>query len=191
MVGARANPVPVFVKFVVVLGPTKGHAREATPVFEAFDSIYAEHCLAELRMEFVENWLPQSGGRVPDHTSHHASDGVTVEPYLVDQVDHFVGGFLVCAPDDVIVVPRKIKRLVGRGDDVADTGDVSVDGHAKRPQVELRNGAGCDTCRRFTGRTPPAAAVVADSILYLVSVVGVGGAERLCNMAVIPAALIL
>src|SRR5690606_16164925 len=134
-------------------------------IFKTLHRINAEHRLSELRMELVKDRLTQPGGCVFNHTRNHTPYGIPIETHLVDQFDHLRSSLLMRASDHVFICARKVKGLVWRRDDVAHARDISVNGDAQGPPVELRNGTGRDPGCRFPRGTSPTPAVITDPVL--------------------------
>src|SRR5690606_1119636 len=102
MVGPGSYPVAVLVEFVIVLRSPERHTRKAAPVFEAFDSVDAQHGLAELRMQLVKHGLAKTGRCVADDTRYDTPDRIAIEPYLIDQGNHLLRGFRVRATHNIV-----------------------------------------------------------------------------------------
>ena len=149
--------------------------------------------LARVGLEPVEDRFAQPGRHPPRHRSDHSAQGIAVAPGLLDGVGHGGGGLGVGAPGGIgFDLVERHRRRIDRGlngVDPAHPGQHLDAGHVG--EESTGHGGRSHPANGLPGRRTPTAAVIVETVLGLVGVVGVAGTVDVAQMIVGPGALVV
>ena len=174
--GAYASVIHV--KVIVMLLTGKQGAAEAGADLESLGGRQAHHCPGEVRLQFVEDGCTESRRAASNDSLDGAPQGVAFGPGLLDESNHFLNPGGVAGAHDIAFDLLGGHRIrVNLGSQVANGGDPGEDFDAGNKSVEhlAGNGSSGNPSNGFPGGGSPPSLPVPDSILCVVSVVGVGG----------------
>lgn len=169
-------------QLVTVFGTTLGNAGEAGADFHALDRVDAHQRVGQLCVQTVEDRFAQTRHHAFGHHGDFGSHRILVPAQLVHVSLELRYLVRVGAEESVL-----LHRFPGleRDFDRAQLAHVATHGNALGGQVLLGNGTGSHAHGGFAGRTAATTAVVADAVLVMVGVVGVGRAEQVLDGRVV------
>src|SRR5438477_5775662 len=181
---ACANTAAALLEGVIVF--RTAHARRGEPGtnFEAFGGGEAQHRFGEISFEFVENGFAQPRRNISRNTLNHATKRIAVSTRLLNEIDHVLCDRLVGTSNNRGFHVRGFNfQSVNLRDDVVnlcDEGD-NFDFWKKSGQYFARDGSGGDATDCFPRTGASTALPVANSVLGLVSEIGVRGTKSFAH----------
>ncbi|RML65566.1 hypothetical protein ALQ91_05386 [Pseudomonas syringae pv. syringae] len=167
---------------VAVLGAALGNTVETGTDFHTLDRVDAHQRMGEFSVQTIEDWLTE--------TRHYAfcdhGDFRTDRVLITSQLVHvgFQFRHLVRVGAEKRIVLYRIPGLE-RDLDRAQLAHVAANDDALACQILLGNGPRSHTHGGFPCRTASATAVVADAVLVVIGVIGVGRAEQVFDRRIV------
>ncbi|RMV62333.1 Alpha/beta hydrolase protein [Pseudomonas syringae pv. pisi] len=167
---------------VAVLGAALGNTVETGTDFHTLDRVDAHQRVGQFSVQTIEDWLTE--------TRHYAfcdhGDFRTDRVLITSQLVHvgFQFRHLVRVGAEKRIVLYRIPGLE-RDLDRAQLAHVAANDDALACQILLGNGPRSHTHGGFPCRTASATAVVADAVLVVIGVIGVGRAEQVFDRRIV------
>src|SRR5690606_10686466 len=137
-------------------------------------------------MQLIKNRFAQSDRYLLDEYADAAAHGISGFAYTIYEIDHFLGRGRVSATDDVAFADTNEfvdrKRFQIRCFDFADARDMREDTDARLGKETFCHRTGRHPGSRLTCGRTATAAVVADTVLYLVGIVSMRRAVFVLDM---------
>ena len=163
---------------VVVLSPGHGHPCETRADLEALGRGQRQGDLGQIGIQLVEHRLAQSGGHPSGHAFDYPAQRVAVAAGCFDGLGHGLGVVGRRAAGGVgLHISQSHRSEIDVGSDGAHLANPGQHLDVGRGSQELAgDGPGRHPPDGLSGASPPAALPIADAVLGLGGVVGVGGA---------------
>jgi len=185
-VGGGADSVAPVHERVVVLGTAHQRAAQPGAEFKRLGGREGPHGLSEVGVQAVEHRFAPARRHAAGDEHDGASDRVALCLDLSDALLHALGGFRMWAPNRVGVdLLAAVEGGRERHGDVLHALDVGADFDAEGGEDLACDCPGHHARDRFPGRSPAAAADVAEPVLRFVREVRVGGTERVLEVVVV------
>ena len=174
---------------VPVLRALEHHAGEAGTNLDALDRVDTHHRMGDVGVDAIEDGFTQTGRHAACHHGHARANRFTFLAQRIHVLLHLRHHRRVRAKEGIVIdlVPIKIYRLQR-----AELGQVAAHlDAATAGQVFLGDAARGHAHCGFTRGGTPATAVIPNTVLLLVGIVGVPRAEKILDVTIILGTLVL
>mmetsp|Transcript_24075 Transcript_24075/g.44468 ORF Transcript_24075/g.44468 Transcript_24075/m.44468 type:complete len:343 (+) Transcript_24075:1491-2519(+) len=166
--------------------------RHAFANLHAFHRVDRHHRRRQIGVQLAVNRRANPGGHIARHNLNHTADAVMLFAQLLQVVFPLLRHIRRLWNPEIIAVNRIPMEILAINLHRAHLGHVTFNLKVGRNRLDrlTRNTASSHARGCLTRRTTTAAAIITVAVFHMVGDVRVSGAERLADLAIIPAALI-